>query len=234
MRKNLFIIDFKDTFTHCLPTSNKILAEERQRLTRQKNILENRRRETLTLAWSVIGISFIAMITVLYLKWPVGDCVVFVAVVSLAVGVMNAVGIMAVGVVWAMAGVIVVVWVMDTAGVMAVVWVSVVAVGSSTIGDILFTKYLNDPINAADKALADLVELEASDKPDECIKLDKWRDKDKHIDTYLTALSQQDRKPVIGEYRVAKNWIATSEQRQNDAEKRERARQACERLASQN
>ena len=126
-----------------------------------------------------------------------------------------------------------------TAGTTAVTGAGIVtaavtgAVAAVAVAYTLFEKHIEKPLNAAGVALDALVELEATDKPDECIQMDEWREQDEAIGAYLSTLATLGRKPVVGEYRAAKKWMDNAEKRQQKAEKLERARQACARFASQ-
>ncbi len=108
------------------------------------------------------------------------------------------------------------------------IWVGVPAV----MGICLVDKHLVEkPLKAAQAALDKLVSLDAESSPDECIRLDAWREQDETVAAYLAALAGLGRKPVVGEYLAAKAWMEDAEGRSQKAEKMERARQACARFA---
>lgn len=178
------MIDFNDTLTRRLPLSEEALAQARRRLTQQKAALEHRKQQFHYLYWTVICLGFILMGASSYFEWTV---------VGLAMAVTTAVWVMAVfkaGVgagVGGMAGVggAIVTGTMDTAAGMVVAEAIAIAVVVAVAVQFLFKKYLEEPLNATDAALANLVELEATDKPDECIQTDEWREQDETIGAYL-------------------------------------------------
>ena len=80
-------------------------------------------------------------------------------------------------------------------------------------------------LNLTHAELRNLTTTDASNMPDECIKLDEWRNKDKTIDAYLSAING--RNPVIGEHLAAMEW----REGRVEQEKTTRAKKACEQFA---
>ena len=223
------MIDFNDAFTRQEPPSAEVLAQVRRRLTQQKTALERRKQQILRLSWASICLGLILMGVSLYFKWPVvlagGG---FMAMAGAVVAGIEFVVIMVVAMAAAMVGVVAV------AGMAVVGAVAVVGfLGGTVVAHTLFEKHIEKPFNAINAALTDLVELDATDTQDECIQLDEWREQDKTIDAFLTALTRLGRKPVVGEYRAAKEWMENAGKRLTEVEKLERARQACARFDSQ-
>ena len=97
-------------------------------------------------------------------------------------------------------------------------------------GVIVSNIFIINPIYKTQQSLSDLVELEFSDLTDECISLDTWRNQDEAVDNYINAASRTGRKPVFGEYKMLKAWMNESKQRQEEKEKLERAKKACDRM----
>lgn len=93
-------------------------------------------------------------------------------------------------------------------------------------------KRLFKPMKQTVKSLEDLVDLSPTDKPEQCIALDKWRDQNTEIDSYLKAIAEQGRKPVVSEYNAAREWMQTAGSRNEKAKKIEQAKAACERMAA--
>ena len=234
------MIDFNDILTHKAPPSAEVLAQVRRRLTQQKTALERRKQQILRLSWASICLGLILMGVSSYFGWPV-VLAVAVAVVGVVSGAMAMAGAGAMAMVVSGAGVgfvvvamaVVVSGTVDVDAAVAGVVVAAIAGVAIVVAYPLFEKHIEEPLKANDATLTDLVELDATDKPDECIQLDEWREQDKTINAFLTALMRLGRKPVVGEYRAAKEWMENAERRQAEAEKLERARQACARFDSQ-
>ena len=77
------------------------------------------------------------------------------------------------------------------------------------------------------KLLSELKPLEASIMPDKCIQFLEWCQQNETLKAYQHALVEMGRKPVVGEYRAAKDWVQSAGHRDKEA----RAREACEQLA---
>ena len=150
---------------------------------------------------------------------------------SVAVAVAMAVA-MAVGGAMALSGVVTVTVAMAVGGGMALgvaVGGAMALYGVVTLGYGLIVEAISDRRSQAKEHLSELTEL-GEFTPDECVKFVELVDADPTIAAYQQQLAAMGRKPVIGEYKVALEWMATSEKRASEAEKREQARLACERL----
>ena len=79
--------------------------------------------------------------------------------------------------------------------------------------------------------LADLEVLDPTSTPQECIQFLEWCQQDETLKAYQHALAEMGRKPVVGEYQVAKDWMHHSERRRILDMLETRAREACEQLA---
>ncbi len=247
------MIDFRDALSRHAPPPEMALAQARRYTTQQKAALEYRQRQITRTSWAVICLGFIILIAAIYLYLePSSAAMAAIAAVSMTVGIAEigamvavvavamTVGIAKLGAVVAagsMLGAALGAALGTAAGSMLGAGAAVAAAGAlagtavgAATAELLFAKYLKDPLNATNAALVNLVELEATEKPDECIQMDEWREQDKTIESYLTALVNLGRKPVIGEYRAAKEWMESKEKRQREAEKQDRARQACARF----
>ena len=97
---------------------------------------------------------------------------------------------------------------------------------------IAWNKWIGNPYKETEIALEDLVELEYSESPNECITFDQWRTSDGMIRLYANRVAELGRKPTIGEYKAAKNWMSSADERQKEAEHIVLAKQACDRMAS--
>ena len=95
----------------------------------------------------------------------------------------------------------------------------------------LIVEVLSGRRSQAEEQRDALVELGES-TPEECVKFVELVDADQTIAAYQQQLAAMGRKPVIGEYKAALEWIVTAEARPSESDKQERARLACERLAA--
>ena len=98
----------------------------------------------------------------------------------------------------------------------------------------IITSLFQDPDDIR-SAQAKLTPLDATDRPDECIRLGDWMNNDQTVHAYFTNLG---RKPVWGEYLAADAWIKgadkrnrIAERKRRESEKFERAKQVCARIS---
>lgn len=111
--------------------------------------------------------------------------------------------------------------------VVAGVLASAVALG---VAGLVYDKWIRTPRALASESLAELVELEHSELPAECIAFVKWCEDDATLRSYQHGLVQLGRRPVRREYLAAKQWIETREMRKTEEQEQREAKQACERL----
>lgn len=76
----------------------------------------------------------------------------------------------------------------------------------------------------------DLIELNYSGCPDECIKFVSFCEVDETVRRYQNRLAEMGRRPVVGEFRAAKRWVMALEGKQCGASAAQEARQACTKL----
>lgn len=114
----------------------------------------------------------------------------------------------------------------------------ILIVGSVTtafLGPIAFVysmdHWIRRPRTESNAILSNLVELEHSSLPEECIRFAGWCETDETVGAYQRRLAAMGRKPVVGEYEAAKDWIEGAAARATEQEKADRAKQACARLA---
>ena len=93
-------------------------------------------------------------------------------------------------------------------------------------------KYIDDRIampthRCCNELLTDLEDMDASSRANEYIQFLKWCRQDETLKAYQHALAEMGRKPVVGEYRAAKDWVQSA----GHKDKESRTREACEQLA---
>ena len=87
-------------------------------------------------------------------------------------------------------------------------------------------EHVSGPRKRYKKLLANLEALDPTRKPQECIQFLEWCQQDETLKAYQHALAEMGRKPVVGEYRAAKDWVQSA----GHGDKETRAREACEQL----
>lgn len=96
---------------------------------------------------------------------------------------------------------------------------------------ILNDRWIMKPESEANMVLNDLVELEASSMPEQCIEFMQLVDGYEEVKAYQHKLATMGRKPVVAEYEAAQLWVAEADKRQAEQETRDLAREACDRMA---
>ncbi len=104
--------------------------------------------------------------------------------------------------------------------------------GAGAAAGYLYDRWVVTPRTTATAVLHDLVYLDYSSHPDECIAFVGFVEADDAVRAYQHQLVALGRKPVLGEYRAAKDWMDQKETRLAKQEKLELARQAYSQLGA--
>ena len=92
-------------------------------------------------------------------------------------------------------------------------------------------RWINSSRAKTNKELTDLIELESSRSPQECIELLKWYEECPDIQQYVQAVARQGRKLVFGEYKAAASWVEFKLAQHQASHMKIQAQQACTKLA---
>ena len=101
---------------------------------------------------------------------------------------------------------------------------------STYITYFFYKKYIESPRKKIAIRMEELIELEHSDKPDECIQFVEWCKIDDVLRNYQHQLAEMGRKPTLGEYQAAKTWVEGAEQRSTQKAKNDKAKAACAKM----